>query len=75
MDEPVRRGLRPSRRRGLTSPDPVTVPAAHSGRRQATPRPPAPTLDKPQKRERQTGHARRYPQDSACRRDPLRTIT
>ena len=48
MDEPVRSRLRPARRRGLTSPDPVTAPHGPCGR------PPAPAPaedpDKPQNR-------------------------
>ncbi len=36
VDEPVRSRLRPARRGGLTSPDPVTAPPRPNGRRQAT---------------------------------------
>ena len=46
MDEPVRRRLRPARRRGLTSPDPVTAP-----------RPPAPATGQPKSPARTHGQA------------------
>jgi hypothetical protein len=64
MDEPVRRRLRPARRHGLTSPDPVT--ASLSSHRPLAGHPTIPGTDppdKPQKSERQISHARRYPQD------------
>jgi hypothetical protein len=48
MDEPVRRGLRPARRRGLTSPDPVTHPQLTPAAWQA-PTIPGTDPDKPQK--------------------------
>jgi hypothetical protein len=54
MAEPLRSRLRPARRSGLTSPEPVPNPNA----RQGTP-PQAPTQDpdKPQNRQRQAKHA------------------
>ena len=64
MDEPLRGRLRPARRRGLTSPDPVTAPHGPSGHpadRQPDPR--QGPVDKPQKCERQESHARRHHQD------------
>jgi hypothetical protein len=54
MAQPVGRGLRPARRRGLTSPDQVRTP-----RRKAT-RAPTPTpepVDKPLTGERRDAHA------------------
>ena len=59
MDEPLRGSLRPARRRGLTSPDPVTAPApAPAATRQ--PASPAKPVDKPQKCKRQKNHARHH---------------
>ena len=48
MDEPVRSRLRPARRRGLTSPDPVTAPA----------RPPRPPVPVPQPNTRTSRRTR-----------------
>ena len=48
MDEPVRSRLRPARRRGLTSPDPVTAPARPPTA--ASPGPQTEYPDKPQNR-------------------------
>ncbi len=51
MDEPVRGRLRPARRRGLTSPDPVTAPAR-------PPRPPVPVRQPDTRTSRRTGQRR-----------------
>jgi len=50
MAEPLRGRLRPARRSGLTSPDPVRTPKA---RQSSQPQPPAKAPDKPQNRQRQ----------------------
>jgi hypothetical protein len=65
MDEPVRRRLRPARRRGLTSPEPVTaLPRPHAATRQnASQHPRQGHTDKPQKSKRPISHARRCHQD------------
>ena len=58
MDEPVRRRLRPARRRGLTSPDPVT--ASLSSPRPLAGHPTIPGTDPRTSRrtgERQISHA------------------
>jgi hypothetical protein len=52
--QPLRSRLRPSRRSGLTSPDPVPTPDAA---RQPAPQPPTQAPDKPQNRQRQAEHA------------------
>jgi len=61
MAQPLRNRLRPARRNGLTSHDPVRTPNAYPA-----PRPPAPaprTPDKPQNRQRQAKHALKAPTD------------
>jgi hypothetical protein len=62
MDEPLRSSLRAARRRGLTSPDPVTAPSRPSGRPPATsPR----DEDRTSRRtsQRQESHALEHRQD------------
>jgi hypothetical protein len=51
MGQPVRSRLRPARRSGLTSPDPVRTPHAHPGTHPQIPD--RRTPDKPQNRQRQ----------------------
>jgi hypothetical protein len=53
MAEPLRSGLRPARRSGLTSPDPVRTPRPHG---HTAPRPQIQGPDKPQNRPRQAKH-------------------
>ena len=59
MAEPLRSRLRPARRSGLTSPDPVRNPHARQGTPPQAPRPGTP--DKPQNRQRQGKHALKAP--------------
>ena len=58
MDEPVRRRLRPARRRGLTRPEPVTaLLRPHAATRQnASQHPRQGHTDRPQKSKRQISH-------------------
>ena len=59
MAEPVGRGLRPARRSGLTSPEPVTHPHGRKATRDPGPGPGP--VDKPQNSQRQENHARKQP--------------
>ena len=58
MAQPVRSCLRPARRSGLTSPDPVRAPQR---RKAARPQPQTKAPDKPQNRQRQEKHALKAP--------------
>ena len=62
MDEPVRSRLRPTRHRGLTSPDPVTALPGPHGRQSPAANPSH--QDKPHKRERQDKHAQISPEET-----------
>jgi len=61
MDDPVPGRLRPARRRGLTSPDPVTAPHAPAAARQHLP--PAEEPDKPPNRSAAESRAPKYRPD------------
>jgi hypothetical protein len=58
MAQPLGRRLRPARRHGLTSPDPVRTPDGPRGHPE-TPTPAQDPVDKPQNRQRQEKHARK----------------